>query len=84
MIKYLEKEEHKYVIATLDKETYYLKKTPAKSEYMFVTDISMATKAVSYKVAEQIKNYYYYDTNSNLDLVIVPVVITYELVDDTN
>ena len=84
MKRYLEKQEQKYVIATLDKETYYLKKTPAKPEYMFVTDVSMATKSVSYKIAEQIKNYYYYDTNSNLDLVIVPVMITYELIDETN
>lgn len=84
MKKYLEKQEIKYVIATLDKKTYYLKKTPAKIEYEFVTDITMATKTMSYKVAEQIKKYYYYDTNSNLDLVIVPMQITYELIDKTD
>lgn len=84
MKKYLEKQERKYVIATLDRETYYLKKTPAKIEYEFVTDIAMATKAKTYKLADQIKNYYYHDTNSNLDLVVVPVEITYELIDETN
>ena len=84
MKKYLEKEEKKYVIATLDNPTCYLKKTPAKTEYIFTTDIAIATKAVSYKVAEQIKKYYYCDTGVDLDLVIVPVLVTYEIIDECN
>ena len=82
MKKYLEKEEKKYVIATMDNPTLYLKKTPAKPEYIFTPDISIATKAVSYKVAEQIRKYYYCDTDVALDLVIVPVSITYELIEE--
>ena len=83
MNRFKEKEEKKYVIATLDNPTFYLKKTPAKPEYVFTEDISIATKAVSYKVAEQIKKYYYCDTGIAVDLVIVPVMITYEIIDET-
>ena len=84
MNKFIEKEEKKYVIATLDHPTLYLKKTPAKSEYIFTTDISIATKAASMHVAEQIKNYYYCDTGANIDLVVIPVMITFELIDEAN
>lgn len=83
MKKYLEKKTRKYVIATLDNPTLYLKKTPAKNEYCFVEDIEVSTKAISKTVMEQILRYYYLDTNLDMELVIVPIEITYEIIDDT-
>lgn len=80
--KYIEKKIKKYVIATID--GIYLKKTPAKKEYYFVEDIEIATKAMSKKMIQQVLDYYYQDTMTNIDLVIVPVEITYELIDESN
>jgi hypothetical protein len=84
MEKYLEKKIRKYVIATFGTPTLYLKKIPSKAEYIFSEDIEYATKAMSQKIAEQIKDYYYSDTGSNVELVVLPVEITYELIDETN
>ena len=57
MNRYLEKKIIKYVAATLDNPTLYLKKTPAKSEYCFVEDIEMATKSLNKKLMNQIISY---------------------------
>lgn len=84
MEKYLEKKIKKYIIATLGNPTLYLKKIPSKKEYIFSEDIEYATKAMSKNVAEQIKKYYYIDTGSDIELVVLPVDITYELIDETN
>lgn len=83
MKKYLEKKNKKYVIATLDNPTLYLKKTPAKNEYFFVEDIEIATKTTSKNLAHSILSYYYSDTGMNNELVVVPIEITYEIIDDT-
>ena len=82
MKKYLEKKIRKYVIATLDNPTLYLKKTPGKNEYFFVEDIEIATKALSKNVMCQVLKYYYLDTGLDTELVVVPVDITYEIIDD--
>lgn len=79
---YIEKKITKYVIATMDGK--YLKKTPAKKEYCFVEDIELATKAMTRKMINMILDYYYMDTGLEIELVVVPVNITYELVDETN
>lgn len=84
MERYLEKKIRKYVIATLGYPTLYLKKIPGKEEYMFSEDIEYATKTMNVGLAEQIKNYYYQDIGCDVELVIVPVEITYELIDETN
>lgn len=84
MERYLEKKIRKYVIATLGIPTLYLKKIPSEKEYIFSEDIEYATKAMSKNVAEQIKDYYYADTKSDIELVVVPVEITYEIIDETN
>ena len=83
MDRYLEKKTKKYVAATLDTPTLYLKKTPGKPEYYFVEDIEMATKTLSKKLMDQVISYYYLDTKVNVALVAVPVEITYEIIDDT-
>ena len=83
MNRYLEKKIIKYVAATLDNPTLYLKKTPAKPEYCFVEDIEMATKSLNKKLMNQIISYYYLDTKIDVELVAVPIEITYEIIDDT-
>lgn len=82
MKKYLEKKVKKYVIATLDNPTLYLKKTWGYSDYCFVEDIEVATKGVRKQVMEQVLKYYYYDTGLDTELVIVPIEITYEILED--
>ena len=82
MDRYLEKKTKKYVAATLDNPTLYLKKTPAKPEYCFVEDIEMATKSLSKKLMNQIISYYYLDTKADIDLVTVPIEITYEIIEE--
>ena len=83
MKKYLEKKIKKYVVATFDNPTLYLKKIPAKKEYYFVEDIETATKTMSKKMAELILQYYYLDTGLDTEIVVVPIEITYEIIDDT-
>ena len=78
---YVEKELVKYVVATMDGK--YLRKTPTKKEYYFVDDIELATKAMTKKMINTILDYYYMDTGLNIELVVVPVKITYELIDET-
>lgn len=83
MQRYLEKKTKKYVIATLDNPTLYLKKILAKKEYYFVEDIEVATKTMSKKLANSILQYYYSDTGLDTELVVIPIEITYEIIDDT-
>jgi hypothetical protein len=82
MKKYLEKKARKYVIASLGNPTLYLKKTAGKSEYSFVEDIEIATKALKESVMNQVLRYYYLDTGLDTELVVVPIEITYEIIDD--
>lgn len=77
--KHIEKKCLKYVIATLDSPTMYLKYL-LDGEYSFVDDIEYATKTLKYKLANDIKDYYYKDTGMDVGLVVVPVEITYELI----
>jgi len=83
MQRYLEKKIIKYVIATLDNPTLYLKKIPTKKEYYFVEDIEVASKTLSKNLANSILQYYYSDTGLDTELVVVPIEITYEIIDDT-
>lgn len=82
MKKYLEKKIQKYVIATLDTPTLYLRKVPGAKEYSFVEDIEAATKSLTIAVIEQLFKGYYLDTGLDTEMVIVPVEITYEIIDD--
>lgn len=83
MERYIEKKIKKYVIATTDGK--YLRKDVIHGEYYFVEDIEIATKAEKLNTAEDFLKYYYYDTNmSEIELVIIPVEITYELINETN
>jgi len=78
--KILDKQVLRYVIATtVSGRPTYLKKKLQKIEYSFVADIDDATKCSSYAIAETVIKYY--DTHdTNAGLIIIPVVISYELV----
>ena len=81
--KYMDKKIRKYVIATTDGK--YLRKDMLSGKYYFIEDIEAATKAERLSVAKDFLKYYYFDTNMlNNELVIIPVDITYELIDETN
>ena len=80
--KILEKQELKYVLGTaVSGKPMYLKKELAKIEYSFTTDITKATKACSAKIARILLDNYIHDTgDTGSELVIIPLVVSYELV----
>lgn len=75
-MKYTEKIIKKYVIATPDTPTKYIR-SMGNGNYLIVDDIEKASKTMGQKVAESLLNYFYYDTGADIDFVIVPVTITY-------
>ena len=79
MKKYLEKEAKKYVIADLSQPTNYLK-SMKDGKYCFIDNIVVATKFVNRYTAQEICNECI--RNTNIDLVVVPVLITYEIVEE--
>ena len=79
MKKYLEKETKKYVIADLSQPTNYLK-SMKDGKYCFIDNIVVATKFVNRYTAQEICNECI--RNTNIDLVVVPVLITYEIVEE--
>ena len=77
-----EQELKRYVIATVNVPTAYLKSLHF-GNYCFVDNLLEATKTVDRKVAEQMKNYFYQDLGlNNIDLVVVPLNIKYELINE--
>ena len=79
MNRYKEKEIKKYVIADLSQPTNYLK-SMKDGKYCFIDNIVVATKFVSRSTAQEICNECI--RNINIDLVVVPVLITYEIVEE--
>ena len=80
--KHLEKKVRVYVVA--DPETgQYLYKKPAQEIYHFVKDIAQSTKCESRNIAHFIMQCYRQDTGDNLDLVVIPLEITYELINES-
>lgn len=79
MKKYKEKEIRKYVIADLSQPTNYLHSL-REGRYNFIDNIVAATKFVSKSVARQICDECV--MNFNIDLVIVPILITYEIIEE--
>jgi hypothetical protein len=75
MVKHLEKQVIKYVIATLDTPTEYLITREGKNS--LTDNIIRATKTTSKNVAKDIAN------GINMDLVVIPVEISYSLIDET-
>ena len=79
MNKYKEKEIKKYVIADLSQPTKYLK-SMKDGKYWVIENIVVATKFVNIYTAQEICNECI--RNTNIDLVVVPVLITYEIVEE--
>lgn len=79
MNKYKEKEVKKYVIADLSQPTNYLK-TMRDGKYCFIDNIVVATKFVSKITAQEICNECI--KNTNIDLAVVPIMITYEIIEE--
>lgn len=81
MNKVLEKQQLKYVLATLEQPTRYIKSLHF-GKYLLTDDIENATKTMSIKIAKELVDLYVHDTG-NTEIVVLPVVITYELVNET-
>lgn len=79
MKKFKEKELKKYVIADLLQPTNYLHSL-REGKYCFVDNIITSTKFVNKNIAEMICSECM--RNFDMDLVVVPIVITYEIVEE--
>jgi len=79
MNRFKEKELYRYVIADLSQPTNYIMSL-RDANYCFIDNIIKATKFRSKKVAENICEECI--RNTGLDLVVVPVVITYEIIEE--
>lgn len=79
MKKYKEKEVKKYVIADLSYPTNYLCSL-RNANYCLIDNIAASTKFVSKKIAQDICNEC--RNNLNMDLVVVPILITYEIIEE--
>ena len=80
MNRYKEKELYRYVIADLSQPTNYIMSL-RDAKYCFIDNIIKATKFRNRRIAEDICNECI--RNTGFDLVVVPVMITYEIIDDT-
>lgn len=79
MNKYKEKEIKKYIIADLSQPTNYLK-SMKDGKYCFIDNIVVAIKFVSKITAQEICNECI--KNTDIDLVVVPIMITYEIIEE--
>ena len=79
MKKYLEKKIKKYVIADLSQPTNYLHSL-REGRYNLIDNIIVATKFVNKNIAQQICDEC--SRNFQIDLVVVPITITYEIVEE--
>lgn len=77
---YAEKTEC-YVIASLDIPTRYIH-VLGNEKYKLVTRLSGATKIVDEETAIRLLNYYRSSTFDYRDFIIVPMNVTYELIDE--
>lgn len=79
MKRYKEKEMKKYVIADLSQPTNYLRSVRT-GNYCFVDNIVAATKFVGKTTAQLICDECM--RNFDIDLVVIPIIITYEIVEE--
>ena len=78
-MRYKEKEIKKYVIADLSNQTNYIF-SKRNGKYSLIDNIAAATKFVNKGLAELICNEC--TRCCNVDLVVVPVIITYEIAEE--
>lgn len=79
MKKYKEKESKKYVIADLSQPTNYLYSL-RNGNYCFIDNVVNSTKFMNKNIAQNICDECM--INFNIDLVVVPLIITYELMEE--
>lgn len=79
MKRYKEKETKKYVIADLSQATQYLL-SKRNANYCFIDNIAVATKFLDKKIAQMICDECM--NNYDIDLVVVPIMITYEILEE--
>lgn len=79
MKKYKEKELKKYIIADLSEHTNYIM-SQKNGNYCFIDNIVVATKFINKTIAQNICNECI--RNCKLDLVVVPLLITYEILEE--
>ena len=79
MNRFKEKELYRYVIADLSQPTNYIMSL-RNANYCLIDNILKATKFASKKVAEDICSECI--RNTNIDLVVVPLMITYEIIEE--
>lgn len=79
MQKYKEKEIKRYIIADLSQPTNYLHSL-RNGKYCFIDNVVNSTKFVNKNIAQNICNECI--NNFNIDLVVVPILITYEIVEE--
>jgi hypothetical protein len=80
MERFKEKELYRYVIADLSQPTNYIMSL-RDAKYCFIDNIIKATKFRNKRIAEDICNECI--RNTDIDLVVVPVMITYEIIDES-
>ena len=83
MNNYLEDILDRYVVATLGNPTTYL--IFKDGNITFTKQISRATKTAGKATANSIKNEFYAYTNrEDIELVVLPIRISYELIKEEN
>lgn len=75
-------ERLRYVIASLDDPTMYVKVWGNK-KYSLVDSLVPATKYADRGLANEMIGYYRESTGDMRELVVLPVMITYDLIDET-
>ena len=79
MKKYHELTLKRYVLATFDNPTQYLI-TEHFGKYSFTDNIQIASKFTNKSLANDMRNYFFNDTKLDIDLVVVPIEIEYNLI----
>ena len=83
MENYLEKILNRYVIATLETPTRYL--IFKDNNIAFTKHIAQSTKSVSKNTARTIRDeFYVYTGMTDIELVILPIKISYEIIQEEN
>lgn len=75
-------ELRRYIIASLDNPTKYVKVLGNK-QYTLMDSVVSATKYDKRSLANIMIHYYRQSTGDMRELVVLPVLITYDLIDET-
>lgn len=81
--KYLEKRVRVYIVADPESGQYLYKK-PGYDQYHFFKDVSKSTKTEDRSMAQFLIECYHSDTQDFIDLVVIPLEITYELINESD